>query len=49
MKKIALILLCFYTTISNAQEELIPQDIDKKNEITLNALTLIAKIGRAHV
>ena len=42
MKKIALIILCFYTTISNAQEDLIPQDTDKKNEITLNALTLIA-------
>ena len=42
MKKIALIILCFYTTISNAQEESIPQDTDKKNEITLNALTLIA-------
>ena len=42
MRKIALIILCFYTTISNAQEDLIPQDTDKKNEITLNALTHIA-------
>ena len=42
MKKIALVILCIYSTISNAQEDLIPQDTDKKNEITLNALTLIA-------
>ena len=42
MKKITLVILCFYTTISNAQEESLPQDTDKKNEITLNALTLVA-------
>jgi hypothetical protein len=42
MRKIALVILCIYSTISNAQEDLIPQDTDKKNEITLNALTLIA-------
>ena len=36
MKKITLVILCFYTTISNAQEESLPQDTDKKNEITLN-------------
>ena len=41
MRKIALVILCIYSTISNAQEDLIPQDTDKKNEITLNALTLI--------
>ena len=42
MRKIALVILCIYSTISNAQEDLIPQDTNKKNEITLNALTLIA-------
>ena len=42
MRKIALVILCIYSTISNAQEDLISQDTDKKNEITLNALTLIA-------
>ena len=42
MKKLALIIFCCYSTFAIAQEESIPQDTDKKNEITLNALTLIA-------
>jgi len=42
MKNLALVLLCFCSIISNAQEDSIPQDSNKKNEITLNALTLVA-------
>ncbi|WP_405564635.1 DUF3575 domain-containing protein [Polaribacter sp. Asnod6-C07] len=44
MKKITLIILVFVTTIAIAQEkeENYPQDINKKTEIKINALTLIA-------
>ena len=42
MKNLALVLLCFCSIITNAQEDSIPQDSNKKNEITLNALTLVA-------
>lgn len=42
MKKLALIIFCCYSTFAIAQEESLPQDTNKKNEITLNALTLIA-------
>jgi len=42
MKKLVLIVICCYSTFVIAQEESLPQDTNKKNEITLNALTLIA-------
>ncbi|WP_231874452.1 hypothetical protein [Polaribacter atrinae] len=44
MKKITLLLLLFITTISIAQEkeEQYPQDIDKKQEVKLNALGILA-------
>ena len=42
MKKLVLIVFCCYSTFAIAQEESLPQDTNKKNEVTLNALTLIA-------
>jgi hypothetical protein len=42
MKKLVLIVFCCYSTFAVAQEESLPQDTNKKNEVTLNALTLIA-------
>lgn len=44
MKKITLIILLFVTTISIAQEkeQQYPQDQDKKHEVKINALTLLA-------
>ena len=41
MKKTMILLLCFLTTILNAQQDSFPQDTDKKNEITLTPLVLI--------
>ena len=41
MKKTTILLLCFLTTILNAQQDSFPQDTDKKNEITLTPLVLI--------
>jgi hypothetical protein len=42
MKKLVLIIVCSYSAIVFAQEESLPQDTNKKNEVTLNTLTLIA-------
>ncbi|KGL61977.1 DUF3575 domain-containing protein [Polaribacter sp. Hel1_85] len=44
MKKISLLVLLFITTISIAQEkeEKHPQDTNKKHEVKINALTLLA-------
>ena len=44
MKKITLLILLFVTTLSIAQEkeEKYPQDINKKTEVKINALTLLA-------
>ena len=42
MKKLVLLIVCCCSTIAVAQEESLPQDTNKKNEITLNALTLVA-------
>tara|TARA_B100000787_G_scaffold47049_1_gene33785 strand:- start:28132 stop:28686 length:555 start_codon:yes stop_codon:yes gene_type:complete len=42
MKKLILILCCCYTTIAFSQKDSIAQNTEKKNEITLNALTLVA-------
>lgn len=41
MKKILPILLFCVSTIAFSQEDTLPQDTDKKHEITINALTLI--------
>ena len=41
MKKTMILLLCFLTTILNAQQDSFPQDTDKKNEITLTPLVLL--------
>ena len=41
MKKTTILLLCFLTTILNAQQDSFPQDTDKKNEITLTPLVLL--------
>ena len=42
MKKLVLLIVCCCSTIAVAQEESLPQDTNKKNEVTLNALTLVA-------
>jgi hypothetical protein len=44
MKKITLLILLMATTVSFAQEkeEVYPQDINKKHEVKINALTLLA-------
>lgn len=42
MKKITLLILLFVATITIGQEKEYPQDFDKKTELKINALTLLA-------
>ena len=42
MKKTTLLILFFVATVSIAQEKEYPQDINKKGEVKINALTLLA-------
>lgn len=44
MKRVTLIILLFYTAISTAQEieEMYPQDINKKHEVKINVLGILA-------
>ncbi|MEQ6123525.1 DUF3575 domain-containing protein [Pseudotenacibaculum sp. MALMAid0570] len=41
MKKLLPILLFCFSTVAFAQEDSYPQDVNKKHEVTINALTLI--------